>query len=83
MDRRKSQNLDLKGSRVRHKNKAGGEDESEVPSKENKSELEARYCDRVQLNVFTFSMRSLIWGHHKMGMELPLPNFEIFYFLIA
>ena len=60
MDRRNSQNLDLKGSWVSHKNKAGEEDGSEVPSKENKSEVEARYCDRVQLNVFTFSMRALI-----------------------
>ena len=60
MDRRKSQNLDLKGSRVRHKNKAGGEDESEVPSKGHKNEVEARYCLRVQLDMFTLSMRALI-----------------------
>ena len=54
MDKINGRKLDLKESRLSHKNKAGEEDGSEVPSKENKSEVEARYCDRVQLDMSIF-----------------------------
>ena len=37
--------------------------------------------DSVQLNIFTFSARTLVWGHQKRFMELSQPKFDRFLFL--